>query len=207
MPRFTITEARAYLSRLVQRGAITTKKPMSDYSGSYVQRLAGSLNKQQAAGVPLSRQAARGHTSTPEHSGRAAPLHLPAAVTEYQRVHTRQARAGKTATLNNGGQQFKETKGKGDARQVAGLMANRSPSARVYIMAKDKDGRWATLTGKGGISQADYRSLLDNHRTWRGAIKAVWGAHPVYKGKTPSGFDISNIDMDSITVSTFGKGD
>lgn len=201
MPRFTVTEARAYLSGLVQRGAIATTKPVADYSGSYVQRLASSLNKQQAAGVPLSRQAARGHTFTPEHIGRAAPLHLPAAVTEYRRVHTRLARASRTKTLPNAGQQFGNVKGKRDARQVADLMHDRSPRARVYIMGKNKAGVWKMVTPKGGLSQEEYQRFLADNRTWRGALTAIRASNPKY-AEEPFDFD-----MESVTVSTFGKGD
>src|SRR6185437_10234394 len=62
-------------------------KPLDQLSPSYVHRLAQSVRRQEAAGVPVSRQAARGHVVTPEHGkggrGGARPR-LPAAAQEYR---------------------------------------------------------------------------------------------------------------------------
>lgn len=62
-------------------------KPLDQLSPSYVHRLAQSVRRQEGAGLPVSRQAARGHVVTPEHGkggrGGARPK-LPAAAQEYR---------------------------------------------------------------------------------------------------------------------------
>jgi len=62
-------------------------KPLDQLSPSYVHRLAQSLRRQEEAGIPVSRQAARGHVVTPEHGkggrGGARPK-LPVAAEMYR---------------------------------------------------------------------------------------------------------------------------
>lgn len=60
------TSALAYLSA---RG-ISAKSS----NVGYLSRLVRNVAKQEAAGVPISRQAARGHVVTPEHPGRRRPI-------------------------------------------------------------------------------------------------------------------------------------
>jgi hypothetical protein len=54
----------------------------------YVSRLAGNVERQIAAGLPASRQAARGHVRTPEHPGRRRPV-IPDNPSDYSRYPSR----------------------------------------------------------------------------------------------------------------------
>ncbi len=59
-------------------------KPLDQLSNSYVHRLASSIRAQEGRGVPVSRQAARGHVVTPEHGPKGGRPKLPAAPQEYR---------------------------------------------------------------------------------------------------------------------------
>lgn len=59
-------------------------KPLGELSNSYVHRLASSIRRQEGAGVPVSRQAARGHVVTPEHGPRGASPKLPTSARRYR---------------------------------------------------------------------------------------------------------------------------
>lgn len=75
--------ARALLAGLPEFGA--GDKSVGALSDAYAQRLANAAQRQLAAGVTPSRQAARGHVLTPEHP-RSAPPKLPEQPSTYQRV-------------------------------------------------------------------------------------------------------------------------
>lgn len=73
-PRLTTDEAQGYLR---SRGlTVNSQNP------GYLRRIVGNLRAQEAAGVPLSLEAARGHAVTPEHPERARPR-LPAPAIRY----------------------------------------------------------------------------------------------------------------------------
>ncbi len=70
---------REYLARV----SAQTGLQINAKSDSYAHRLASRFRAQERAGVPLSRQAARGHRVTPEHGPRGAKPKLPAPVVKY----------------------------------------------------------------------------------------------------------------------------
>jgi hypothetical protein len=54
----------------------------------YISRIVGNIQRQEAAGLPLNRQAARGHVRTPEHPGRRRPI-IPDSPSDYSRRPSR----------------------------------------------------------------------------------------------------------------------
>lgn len=73
-PKLTADEAQGYLrSRGLQ---------VQSSNAGYLRRIVGNLKAQEAAGVPLSLEAARGHAVTPEHPTRRRPR-LPAPAVQY----------------------------------------------------------------------------------------------------------------------------
>src|SRR6185437_6200099 len=82
-----VSAGREYLARLASMGEFQPTKPIADYKPGYVQTLVTGFRRQERAGLPVSRQAARGHVVTPEHGkggrGGARPK-LPAAAQEYR---------------------------------------------------------------------------------------------------------------------------
>ena len=79
--------ARDYLADrqfLANVPGLQFSKPLGELSNSYVHRLASSIRRQEGAGVPVSRQAARGHVVTPEHGPRGGSPKLPTSARRYR---------------------------------------------------------------------------------------------------------------------------
>lgn len=74
MTALTASEAHGYL----RRHGLSVKSQ----NVGYLRRIVGNLKAQEAAGVPLSLEAARGHAVTPEHPTRRRPR-LPAPAIQY----------------------------------------------------------------------------------------------------------------------------
>lgn len=73
-PKLTADEARAYLT--------AHNLNVNSKNEGYLRRIVGNLRTQEAAGVPLSLEAARGHVFTPEHPTRRRPK-LPDIAVKY----------------------------------------------------------------------------------------------------------------------------
>lgn len=78
---FDTNAGRNYLANVP---GLQFAKPIAELSPGYVRRLATQLQRQERAGAPLSRQAARGHVLTPEHGPAGGRPRLPAPAAEYQ---------------------------------------------------------------------------------------------------------------------------
>lgn len=81
MAKFNVEAGRQYLASLPE---FRPTKPLSEYKPATIKRYVNQFQAQQRAGVPLSRQAARGHVVTPEHGPRGARPRLPASAREYR---------------------------------------------------------------------------------------------------------------------------
>ena len=81
MAKFDVAAGRQYLASLPE---FQPTKPLGDYRPATIKRYVTQFQSQQAAGTPISRQAARGHVVTPEHGPRGARPKLPATPSEYR---------------------------------------------------------------------------------------------------------------------------
>lgn len=81
MAKFDVEAGRQYLAALPE---FHPTKPLGDYKPATIKRYVSQFQAQQRAGVPVSRQAARGHVVTPEHGPRGARPRLPARAQEYR---------------------------------------------------------------------------------------------------------------------------
>lgn len=83
MARFDANAGRQYLASLPE---FRPTKPLSEYRPATIKRYVTQFQQQQRAGLPISRQAARGHVLTPEHGPRGAKPRLPrgASPAEYR---------------------------------------------------------------------------------------------------------------------------
>lgn len=71
---FDVAAGRQYLASLPE---FHPAKPLAEYKPATIKRYVSQFQAQQGAGVPISRQAARGHVVTPEHGPRGAKPKLP----------------------------------------------------------------------------------------------------------------------------------
>ncbi len=78
---FDVAAGRRYLAGLPE---FAPTKPLADYKAATIKRYVTQFQQQARAGVPLSRQAARGHVVTPEHGPKGKRPRLPAQPREYR---------------------------------------------------------------------------------------------------------------------------
>lgn len=87
----TTSDVRAYLAQKIAEGTWSPSKGVDTYRPGYLERLARNFQRQEAAGLRVDRQAARGHALTPEHLGRKRNPYKP----EYAQLTARTPRAPK----------------------------------------------------------------------------------------------------------------
>lgn len=91
--------ARAYIGSVLSGGGYgRPRKPPEAWTDAYAVRLANAWQRQSGAGVPLTRQAARGHATTPEHPRefviRSVPSETETGRTTREAVRSRLAETG-----------------------------------------------------------------------------------------------------------------
>jgi hypothetical protein len=189
MATFDERAARSYLQRLVDQGQVTFRKGIAAMSPRYAQRQASALYRQSIAGVPLSTQAARGHTTTPERKGGKAPTRLPASPETYKTVPktalTTETRSGRTLAA-----------GLRTREEVGRALREFPRDSRVFISFKDRQGRRHQLGMKGGMRPRALQNILNDSDDLDNFLAELWS-------KIYPTADMPEIEADSVEIVTW----